>query len=142
MPLHARDPVGVPSPFDAFNRTVRSTRGNAQIPARLLNRLMVRTVDYSLGVSGKRAQAASVLERGSVSGIFFWFWPAFRRQVFLLMGRCCASFDLKILNQRATQVDVQELAAVANSQDRLSFCKSVPQNGTVRPLPSHVGRSR
>src|SRR5437588_7931088 len=44
MPLHTRNPVGIPDPFDPFDRAVRSARGNVQIPPWLLNRLVVRAV--------------------------------------------------------------------------------------------------
>src|SRR5690349_17895316 len=138
MPLHTQDPVGIASPLDTFDGPVGSTGSNLQIPARFLNRLMMRAVYDTMRSPRKRAKSASRLEGSGVSGVVFRFGLAIRHEVPLLMGRGGASFCLKVLNQRAPQINVQELAPIANGQDRLSFRKSVFENGTVGFLSSRV----
>src|ERR671925_1941667 len=138
MPLHPRDPVGVARPLDAFDCAVGGVRGDTQIFARLLNRLVVGTVDDRLGAFSECAKTASTLERCGMRGIVFRFGLAFHHQVLLLMSCCGASFGLEVLNQCAAEIDVQELAAIANGQDRLLFSKRMPENGTVGFLSSYV----
>src|SRR5215472_14299826 len=106
MPLHTRDPVGIAGPLDTFDGSVGSTGANAQIPARLLNRLMMGAVDDCLGASSKCGKATSRFEHGGVSGIVFWFGRALRHEVPFLMGRGGASFFLEILNQCSSQIDI------------------------------------
>src|SRR5215472_6136989 len=142
MPLDTGYPVRITDPLDALNDSVGSTRGNAQILARLLNRLVVGAVYDRLRVFSKGGEVASGLECGRVNGIFFWFRPFFRHEVPLPMGRGSAGFHFKVLNQSPTQIDIQELAAIANGQYRLFFGKSVLENRTIRLLPGGVGGSR
>src|SRR5215472_1743993 len=51
-------------------------------------------------------------------------------------------FVLKVLDKGTAQIDVQELATVANSQDWLLFGKGVVQDSPVGGFPAGVGRLR
>ena len=140
MPLHTGYPIRIASPLDTFDGSVRGVGSDTQILARLLNRLVVGAVDDRLRTSRKRTQAASRLEYIGVSGVVFGLGIAFRHEIPLPMGRCSASLALEVLNQGATEIDVQELAAIADGQYRLFFSKSMLEDGVVGFFPSRVSR--
>ena len=62
----------------------------------------------------------------------------FRHEILFAMRRCGRRLRPKILNERAAQIDVQELAAVADGQDRLFLGKGMLEDGTVSLFPRRI----
>src|SRR5713101_6526715 len=112
MPLNAHDPVRVPSPLDAFHRTVIGMRGNAQVFTRNLDGLMMRTVDFASPAACDCGKAAALLECRRVARIVL----RFRYQVLFSVRYACTGLGPQVLDQSAAQIDVQELTTVADSQ--------------------------
>src|SRR5437016_5159957 len=127
MPLHTGDPVGIARPLDALDGPVGGARSNAQMLARLPNRLVMRAVDDRLRPPGKRGETASGHQSGRMGRIVL----GFRHEILFAMRRCGRRLRPKILNERAAQIDVEELAAVADGQDRLFLGKGMLEDGTV-----------
>jgi len=127
MPLHPDDPVRIASPFDRLDRAVGSVRGDLQALSNALHGLMVRAIHRHLNGSGNFRKAARLFKCRRMNGIGLRFW----NNVVLGMRYGRIRFLTQILNQGTAQIDIQELAAVANSQDRFFFAKSVLQNGAI-----------
>ena len=58
------------------------------------------------------------------------------------MGELGACFTPQVLEERATQIDIQDLTTVTYCKDGLSPLESVLQNRTVGLLAKQVGGSR
>jgi hypothetical protein len=134
MPLNANHPVSVASPLDSFHGTVIGTRGDSQVPTRRGHRLMMRAVNFTAAAARDCAQAAALLKRRRVARIVF----RFRREVFFPVWDGGARLCPQVLYQGAAQIDVQELATVADGQNRLLFGESMFQDGSISGFTSQI----
>src|SRR5881275_767829 len=140
MPLHSGNPVGIARPLHTLDRAVGRARSDAQVLAWLLNRLMVRTVDDRLRAARERSEATSGFQRSWMGRVVRRFWFGFRRKVLFLMSGRGARLGLEVLDERASQMHIEELAAVADGQDRLLFRQSMPEDSAVGFFPSQFRR--
>src|ERR1700737_1289787 len=136
MPLHSHDPVRVAGPFDGLDGAVRSMRGDLQAFSNTLDGLMVRAIHRRLHGSGNFGEATGLLKGRGMNRIVL----RLRDDVVLGVRYGRVRLLAQILNQGAAQINVQELAAVANSPDRFFFAESVLQNGAIGVFARGIGR--
>src|SRR5207244_10697425 len=102
MPLHTGDPVGIARPLDALDGPVGGARSNAQMLARLPNRLVMRAVDERLRPPAKRGETAS----GHQSGRMGRSVLGFRAEILFATSRCGRRLLPKFRNDRAPPDDL------------------------------------
>src|ERR1700676_3407410 len=110
MPLHADDPVRIAGPLERLDGAVGSVRGDLQAFSYALHSLMVRAIHRRLNDTSNFGNTTCRLKGGGMNRVGLRFW----HDVVLGMryGRVCLL--TQILNQGAAQINIQELAAVAN----------------------------
>ena len=95
MPLHTYNPVGIASPFDAFNGPVGSTSGHAQVLPGSINRLMMAAIDACLRAAIEFGETASELDLRRVFGIPL---ALLRRQIRVSVGERVRILGADVLN--------------------------------------------
>src|ERR1700675_768742 len=135
MPLNTDDPVRIAGPFDGLDGAVRSMRGDLQTFSHALDGLMVRAIHRRFNGSGNFGEAAGLLKGRGMNRVVL----RLRDDVVLGVRYGCVGFLTQILNQGAAEIHVQELAAVANGEDRFFFAESVLQNGAVGVFSRGIG---
>ncbi len=115
MPLDSDDPVGIAGPFDAFDGAVRGVRCDAEFFSRLVDGLVMAAVDMGRSGTDKLREKTSGGQNGVVLLI-----STFRssREIGGSMWngeRPIGAHFWNVLNQRALEVDVEDLAAITDS---------------------------
>src|SRR5260370_5764238 len=127
VPLDADEQSGIAGPLDRFDNSVWSVSRDVQILSWLRNGLVMRAVDGGLGAACNRSQTATGFQRGVVNRIFLGFGP----DVFLAMRRGSAGLGPEVLDERASQIDVEKLAPITDGQNGLLLGKGVLENGAI-----------
>src|SRR6266436_2830891 len=138
MPLNPEHPIRIAGPFDPFDDSIRRVRGDAQILSRLLNCLMMRTVDLRLPATSNTRQPAAGFERCAMNRVVF----AFRHSVLLPVRSRRPQLTAQILDKCSAKIDVQELATITDGQYGLFLGQSVFQNRAAGLLAGRVSRLR
>src|SRR5208283_3141090 len=97
---------------DAFHNAVLSLASDLQVAPGLQDGLVMRAVHDGMTIVGQGVKAATDGKTSFVAGIVF----GRNRQVFLPVGDFRSRFSTQILDERTTQIDIQELATVADRQ--------------------------
>src|SRR5258706_4972555 len=99
---------------------------------------MMRAVDFASPAARDFRQEAAQLERSGMARIVF----RFRREILFSVWRGRAGLGSQILYQGAAQIDIEELATVADGQNRLLFGQGMFQDRAVSGFSSQVRRRR
>jgi len=131
MPLNSYDPIGVTSPFHAFDGAIRCVGSDTELFTGLVNSLVMATVDVRGGRPCQLRENASHSQYGIMSLV----------ATFSSCGEICSPVRNgvptvwpnigDVLNQGAFEMDVENLAAVANGQHRLRRPECVRENRFV-----------
>ena len=125
VPLYTNNPARSADPFDRFDNSVRSICGYAQPSSGIPNGLVVRAIDTHVGMASQLRQAAvfnayrmtraGAVSTGSVldSGV---------------------QLARNVLDQAPVQMNIEQLRAVANGQDRLVGSQCVVEQQIVSVL--------
>jgi hypothetical protein len=138
MPLYSDDPIRIASPFDAFDSAIRGPRRYAELFPGFVDGLMMATVDVGHRGTSKPCEQGSRSQNGVVglitarssggeirTAMSDSLWPS-RPNI----G--------DVLNERALQINVENLATIADGQYWLRGTKGVSKNGFVRRISTGV----
>jgi len=119
MPLNSYDPVGIAGPFDGFDRAVRGIRCDAEVFSRPVDGLVMAAVDMGRRGTGKLRKKAPWGQHGIVvligaNGSCREIGGSVRNG-----ERAIGPHIRDVLNQGAMEMDVEDLAAITDGQDRL-----------------------
>src|SRR5712664_1624742 len=125
MPLNSDDPVGIALPLDAFDDAVGSLGRDAKLFPWFFNRLMMAAVDFSRGRPIQSGKPTRRCETGRVSGVSL---PLPRREIGMAVWKCFWFLCTNVLNQRALEMNVENLAAITDGQHRFRCAKRMREN--------------
>src|SRR5579863_7803928 len=132
MPLNAGHAIGVAGPLDCLDHSIRRRRDHSETAPRLENRLVMRAVYLRRVRSGQLREPSARLDPDRMTKI-----PV------LLLARWMRYGSLHIrgfvecrnmLNERAAQIDVQALNAIANRKHGLLRAERVFEKREIRAL--------
>src|SRR5258706_14318569 len=99
---------------------------------------MMRAVDFASPAARDFRQEAAQLEKSGMARIVF----RFQLEILFSMWRGRAGLGSQILYQGAAQIDIEEMATVADGQNRLLFGQGMFQDRAVSALSGQVRRRR
>src|SRR6202011_4682276 len=111
-------------------------RGDLQAFSDALDSLMVRAIHRRFNGAGNFGKTASFLKGRGMNRVV----PPLRDDVVLGVRYGRMRLLTQMLNQGTAQINIEELGAIANRQDRFFFAESVLQNGAVGVFSRGIGR--
>ncbi len=137
MPLHSDNPVRVPGPFHRLHDSIGGMGRDPQPAARLIDRLVVGRIYVRSGRAGKLQHAAGV-ELRAVHRVRA-FSPVWRLVFFGAVANPRSKFAGDVLDQAASQKNIQGLHPVADCQHWLARTQSVFQQREISSFARGIG---
>jgi hypothetical protein len=143
MPLHADNPVFMRLVLDRFDHSVGGERSDAQAVTQIPNGLVMRGIDLDVesavtfceaGSGRELSELAAWSDSRGMDGI-----SRIRRETFFAVFDAGVQFAGDVLVERASEADVQALAAITNGEDRFPGGEGVLENCEIGFFPVRIG---